>query len=211
MSDPLPAPSFNLTYNIPPTDIGSGYAAGITQAGQSISGAISGLLGGVNPKTGEIQQGIYGQNRTADDVLASMKESGMLSEEAYKSIAGKSVGAKQMMMGQFMSQFLEQQKQERAIALAKAQGAVEVGTAHAKLQDVIQATRQGYNADPGKIPYRSNVQTNQNQTVQNPPVTSTTVGHVPWQPGSKVVQVTKDGQTSNAVQTPDGKLIQLNQ
>jgi hypothetical protein len=33
MSEPLPAPAFNLTYNVPPTDIGSGYAAGIEQVG----------------------------------------------------------------------------------------------------------------------------------------------------------------------------------
>ena len=32
MSDPLPAPSFNPTYSVQPTDIGSGYAAGIEQA-----------------------------------------------------------------------------------------------------------------------------------------------------------------------------------
>jgi hypothetical protein len=29
MSDSFPGPSFNLTYSVQPTDIGSGYAAGI--------------------------------------------------------------------------------------------------------------------------------------------------------------------------------------
>jgi hypothetical protein len=33
MSDPLPGPSFNPTYSVQPTDLGSGYAAGIKQAG----------------------------------------------------------------------------------------------------------------------------------------------------------------------------------
>ena len=33
MSDPLPGPSFNPTYSVQPTDIGSGYAAGIEQTG----------------------------------------------------------------------------------------------------------------------------------------------------------------------------------
>jgi hypothetical protein len=32
MSDPLPAPVFNLTCDVKPTDIGSGYASGIEQA-----------------------------------------------------------------------------------------------------------------------------------------------------------------------------------
>lgn len=212
MSDPLPAPAFNLQYNTPLTDIGSGYAAGISKAGESIAQGITGLMGGVNPKTGEIQQGIYEQNRTADDVLSTMRDNKMLSDEAYKSIAGKSLGAKQTMMGQFMSQFLEQQKQERAIALAKTTGAVDIGVAHAKTQDLLR-----YNPDPSKVPYRSSnvqVQPNQQTTQTNqvvPPVASTTVGHVPWKPGSKVVQVTKDGQTVNAIQTPDGQLVQLNQ
>lgn len=208
MSDPLPAPAFNLQYNTPLTDIGKGYAEGITKAGESIAGAIGNVLGGgINPKTGEIQQGIYGQNRTADDILSTMHENKILSDEAYKSIAGKSLGAKQTMMGQFWSQYEEQQKQERAIALEKVKGAVDIGTAHAKTQDLLR-----YNTDPSKVPYRSNVQTppvqQTNQVV--PPVTSTTVGHVPWKPGSKVVQVTKDGQTSHAIQTPDGQLIEVN-
>src|SRR5260370_1446790 len=53
MADYLPAPSFNLGYTTPLTDIGKGYAEGISKMGESIGGTITGLLGGINPKQKE--------------------------------------------------------------------------------------------------------------------------------------------------------------
>jgi hypothetical protein len=59
--DPNP-PSFNIQYQQPNVDIGSGYAAGITQAGKSIGDAISGI--------GDLIQ----RNRNADDVISAMSQ-----------------------------------------------------------------------------------------------------------------------------------------
>lgn len=165
MADYLPAPSFNLTYNTPLTDIGSGYAAGISQAGSSISSAITGVLGGVNPKTGEIQQGVFGQQRQADDTLAAMQASGMLSKEQYDAVAGKSLGTKNQMIGMYSTSWLADQAQKRSLALEQGKGDVEVRTAHAKLLDTITAVKQGYGSavgvKPGSQPITPNQQ-NQN-------------------------------------------------
>jgi hypothetical protein len=127
MADYLPAPSFNLKYDTPLTDIGKGYAEGITSAGQSIGGAITGLLGGINPKTGEIQQGIFGQNQYVNDMLDQLSKTKdaqgnpILSEEAYKSIMGKGLPAKQAIVGQYVSQITENMKQQNALQLARIQ------------------------------------------------------------------------------------------
>ncbi|HET9373624.1 MAG TPA: hypothetical protein VFO40_01525 [Chthoniobacterales bacterium] len=131
MSDPLPAPSFNLKYDVPLTDIGKGYAEGITKMGESLAGTISGLLGGIDPKTGEIRQGIFGQNQTANETLQQLTQmkdpqgNPILSEEAYNSIMSKGLGTKQQFMGAYLSQILENQKQQaqqaRELAVVQAQ------------------------------------------------------------------------------------------
>jgi len=72
MSDPLPAPDFSRTqFNVSPTDIGSGYAAGITQAGKSLSEAIGSVAD------------IATKNVDANDTLAALHQTGILSPEEY--------------------------------------------------------------------------------------------------------------------------------
>jgi len=177
MADYLPAPSFNLTYNTPLTDIGSGYAAGISQAGQGISSAITGLMGGVNPKTGEIQQGIFGQQRQADDTLAAMQQSGMLSKEQYDAVAGKSLGAKNQMIGMYSTSWLNEQAQKRSLALEQGKGAVEVDVAHQKLLDTINVVKSGYGTavgvKPGSLPITPNRQQNPPRAVPRAQLVST--------------------------------------
>jgi hypothetical protein len=167
MADYLPAPSFNLTYNTPLTDIGKGYAEGITKAGESIGGAITGIMGGVNPKTGEVTEGIFGQQRKADDTLAAMHQAGMLTKEQYDAVAGKGLGAKQQMVGLFATNWVNEQANQRALALEQGKGNVEINVAHAKLLDTINAVKSGYGAAVGVKPGAQPVQPQQQQ--QNAP------------------------------------------
>jgi hypothetical protein len=123
MADYLPAPSFNLKYDVPLTDIGAGYAAGITKMGESLGGVITGLLGGINPKTGETQLGVFGRNQYANEMIDQLSKTKdaqgnpILSEEAYKSIMGKGLAAKESIIGQYVSQIGENVKQQQAMRL----------------------------------------------------------------------------------------------
>ena len=92
-------PAFNLTYSQPSIDIGSGYAKGIGQAGASIADSIKNV------------SDIYQQNSEANDVLqqfSQMKDSSgnpILSEEDYKSLMQKGLGAKHAFMGELLARF----------------------------------------------------------------------------------------------------------
>lgn len=124
----------NYSYTVPPIDIGSGYAAGITSAGKSLGQAITGIFGGVNEK-GEVQQGVLEQNQTANDMLTTLNQmkgpSGnkVLPDEVYQSLMGKSLGAKQqaigMYQGQWQANMQAQIDQARQIALARATAAAQ--------------------------------------------------------------------------------------
>jgi hypothetical protein len=212
MSDPLPAPTFgNLAYNVPLTDIGSGYAAGIAQAGKSIAGAISGVMGGVNEK-GEVQPGILEQQRNADDVLAAMQKNNMITKDQYDAVAGKSLGAKQQLLGLYAGQWTADQAQARALALQKGQGAVQIGVEHAKLLDTVDMIRKGYppGGDVKKMPYRG--PTAPAPVAPAPVVAPENRAPAPWKPGSKYVTVQDDnGQQKHAIQTPDGQITILDQ
>jgi hypothetical protein len=212
MSDPLPAPNFgNLGYNVPLTDIGSGYAAGITSAGKSIAGAISGVMGGVNEK-GEVEPGVLEQNRNADDMLAAMQKNKMITPDQYEAVAGKSLGAKQQLLGLYATQWTADQAQQRALALQKGTGAVQIGVEHAKLLDTMSMLRQGYSPTGGvkQMPYRGPQQQQPQQ--QQPVVAPQNQAPAPWKPGSKYVTVQDDnGQQKHAIQTPDGQITILDQ
>jgi hypothetical protein len=200
MSDPLPAPQFNLTYAVKPTDIGEGYAKGITAAGTSLAQAI-----------GSVSQ-VYTQNRNADDMLTAMQANKMITPDEYEAVAGKSLGAKQQLLGMYATEYASQQAQQRALALQKGGGAVDIGVAHAKLLDTINQLRQGYSTDPRKTPYQpAQQQPAQQQQQPAQPAPGTVISKAmpgPIAPGTKVVQV-KDsqGNLSTAYQTLDNKLI----
>jgi hypothetical protein len=201
MSDPLPAPQFNLTYAVKPTDIGEGYAKGITAAGTSLAQAI-----------GSVSQ-TYTQNRDADDMLTAMQANKMITPDEYNAVAGKSLGAKQQLLGMYATQYAADQAQQRALALQKGTGAVDIGVAHAKLLDTINQLRQGYSTDPRKTPYQPAQQRPAPQQQPQQPALGTVIPSQvpgPIAPGTKVVQV-KDpkGNLSTAYQTPSGKLIDM--
>jgi hypothetical protein len=144
MSDPLPAPSFNIPYSVPLTDIGSGYAAGITQAGKSLSEAIGAV------------SDIAKQNVDTNDTLTAMHHIGILKPEEYESVMGKSLGAKQQMLGLYAGQYLADQAARRAQALQMGKSTADIATEYAKLQDTINAVKSGYGlaagVNVGKLP-----------------------------------------------------------
>jgi hypothetical protein len=145
MSDPLPAPSFaNLAFDVKPTDIGTGYAQGITEAGKSLSSAISSI------------SDIAKQNIDANDTLSAMKAGNILPKDAYESVMGKSLGAKQQMLGLYAGQYIADQAAKRAQDLQMGKSSADIHTEHAKLLDTINAVKGGYGAavgvQPGKLP-----------------------------------------------------------
>jgi hypothetical protein len=148
MSDPLPAPSFNIPYSVPLTDIGSGYAAGISQAGKSLSEAIGAV------------SDIAKQNVDANDTLAAMHQSGILKPEEYQAVMGKSLGAKQQMLGLYAGQWIADQAARRAQGLQMGKSTADIATEHAKLLDTINAVKSGYGlaagVQPGKLPTQPN-------------------------------------------------------
>src|SRR5258705_13810146 len=99
MTTPLTPPTFGDKYSTPLTDIGSGYAAGITSAGQSIAGAIGAVMGGYNAKTGELQEGILDQKKSAEDTLDMLHTHGVLDDATYEKAKTSGLGAQQKMIG----------------------------------------------------------------------------------------------------------------
>jgi hypothetical protein len=124
-------------------------------------------MGGVNPKTGEFTEGLFGQQRKADDTLAAMFQSGMLKKEQYDAVAGKGLGAKQQMVGLYATDWINRQAAQRALDLEQGKGSVEINVAHQKLLDTINAVKSGYGAAVGVQPGKQPVQPQQQQ--QNAP------------------------------------------
>jgi hypothetical protein len=144
MSEALPAPPFSGAFDVKPTEIGAGYAAGITSAGKSGAEAITGI------------SDIAKQNIDSNDTLAAMKQGGILKPEEYESVMGKSLGAKQQMVGLYAGQYIADQAERRAAALQSGKAAGDIATEHAKLLDMITAVKSGYGGavgvQPGKLP-----------------------------------------------------------
>ena len=144
MSEALPAPTFSGAFDVKPTDIGAGYAAGITSAGKSIGEAITGI------------SDIAKQNTDTNDTLTALKQGGILKPEEYESVMGKSLGAKQQMVGLYAGQYIADQAERRAAALQSGKAAADIATEHAKLLDVMNAVKTGYGAaagvNTGKLP-----------------------------------------------------------
>jgi len=168
--DPTP-PQFNLTYNAGKTDIGAGYAAGITEAGKAIGGAISGVS--------QLMQ----QRQDATDTLNAMHGTGMLSDDQYKAIAGKSLGAQQSMIGMYANAWIQQQAQSREMQKMGYGANLDVWKQHQALLDEIsklKATRpqtlpmnvqepQQQQPAPRALPPNAAPPVQRAQAVQQPP------------------------------------------
>jgi len=136
-----------FSYNVKLPDIGEGYAKGIETAGKGIAAGLHDVLD------------VATQNRNADDTLQAMNKAKILSDDAYQAVAGKSLGAKQTMLGLYAGQWVAQQAQARAMQQQGYGANLDVWKAHQALLDEIsklQATR------PQTLPM--NVQNRQPQT-----------------------------------------------
>jgi hypothetical protein len=165
MADTLPTvtiPSFS--YSAGTTDIGKGYAAGITAAGEGIAKGLHDVLD------------VATRNQNANDVLQAMNQNKILSDEAYKSVAGKSLGAKESMLGLYAGEWIKQQAQERELQKIGYTGTVTSAVEHGKLLDTYSLNKMMLKAGlpvpgvkPGEIQLTPPAQ---NQPVSNQPVSN---------------------------------------
>jgi len=134
MTQPLTPPTFSGSYNVAPMDIGSGYAKGISQAGQSIASAISGIMGGINQQTGEAEPGLLQQGQQAHDLIDIYHSMGMFDDDTYERLKTSGLGAQQKALGQFTAQagaaYQSKLEMQRQLALEQAQA----GSAMARTQ-----------------------------------------------------------------------------
>ena len=131
-------PTFSgVRYDVQPMNIGEGYAKGISQAGEGIAKGISSVFDVMN------------RRQNATDMLNALHQGGVLSDDQYKSVAGKSLGAQEQMLGMYSNQWILDQANKRAMALQQGQGATQIAVEHAKLLDTINAVKSGYGTAAG--------------------------------------------------------------
>src|SRR5215510_7086451 len=123
--DPRPPDFSGIKYTAGTMDIGSGYAQGIQTAGKALSSAAAGVMDVMN------------RRNNANDMLNAMHQTGMMSNDQYKAIAGKSLGAQEQMLGMYAGQWSQQQAQERELQKIGFTGQTQVTTAHQQLLDQI--------------------------------------------------------------------------
>ena len=158
----LQAPQFNFRYDVQPMNIGEGYAAGIEQAGKGLAAGIGGALDVMN------------RSRAADDTLDVMKQTGILSNEQYQAIAGKSVAAKEAMTGMYANQWIQQQAAQRGLQQIGYSGAVDVAKQLSLLQEYQKRGFVPPGIDPRKTLAQPGLTTQSDQTSQ--PVTAPLIG-----------------------------------
>ena len=130
--DPNPPTFPGISYTAGTMNIGEGYAKGITAAGESIAKGVGSVMDTMN------------QNRKVDDTLLAMNQSGILGDKAYQAVAGKSLGAKQTMLGMYASEWIAQQAQNRELQKLGYAGNVEFQKTHNEFMDKIAAIQGGY-------------------------------------------------------------------
>ena len=141
----MAGPTFNLPYNSPTIDIGSGYAQGLGQAGASIADSLKNVTN------------IMSQSQAANDqidMMTKLKDSQgnpIISQDDADALMGKSLPARQQMVGELMGRFhtnysaqLEQQyKLQQIQAQVAAQGpqrAAEIAQTAEEQRKAIEAT-----------------------------------------------------------------------
>lgn len=169
--DPNP-PSFNIPMSVQPLDLGADYAKGMAagqSAGEQFGKGITAAFDVAN------------RNRTADDTLKAMAQTGILSKDAYDAVAGKALGAKEAMLGMYAGNWIAQQAQNRELNKMGYQGNVDIQVAHAKLQDQLIANRVGGTPNQGAA---NRGTPNQAVTTMAAPVVTqpTSLAGVPQQP-----------------------------
>lgn len=136
--DPNPPDFSGVKYDVGIGNTGEAFAKGM-QAGSAAGEAIG--------KGITTAADLMRQRQTATDTLNAMHGTGMLSDDAYKAIAGKSLGAQQAMIGTYAGEWIAQQAQARALQ-EKGYGAnLDIWKQHAALLDQI-AQYQGMGLYP---------------------------------------------------------------
>jgi hypothetical protein len=132
MADNLPTVQIpQFSYDVKPMDIGEGYAKGITAAGEGIAKGLHDVLD------------VATRNQNVNDTLQAMNQNKILSDEAYKSVASKSLGAKESMLGLYAGEWIKQQAQERELQKVGYTGAVTYAVEHGKLLDSVSLLKAG--------------------------------------------------------------------
>ena len=175
MAEYLPAPQFTLAYDVKPMDIGEGYAKGIQTAGTALSKGAADVMDVLN------------RRQTAGDMLNVMNKSGMLPDDAYKAVMGKSLGAQESMVGLYAGQWIADQATRRQQALQQGKGAVDIAVEHAKTLDQFNLLRQTspkYPATPQPSTTQPQIPAPRAQPAQQPPNLATTPQGTPTPLGS---------------------------
>ena len=186
-----------------PSNFGESYAAGIGAAGKSISDAISAI------------GGQYLQNKDTDDTLLALNKNKILSDEEYQSVAGKSLAAKQQVLGLYAGQWIANQAESRQVALNKGQAVNTMDVEHAKLLDTIAAIQGKYGAggsqaagvEPGKIQMQPAQQQTQQPANQQPAVGPQAPNNMILKPGVKFGQMVNPKDPNQIIKgwtMPDG-------
>lgn len=139
-----------FSYDAGTMNVGESYAKGMaagSQVGEQIG---KGITQAADTLT---------QNRYADDTLSALKQTGVLSPDAYNAVAGKSLGAKQSILGMYATQWINDQAQTRELQKIGYTSAADVARQqaiqHNAILEAYQAISKGYpaaaNVDPKKI------------------------------------------------------------
>jgi hypothetical protein len=192
MADNLPTVTIpQFSYDVKPMDIGEGYAKGITAAGEGIAKGLHDVLD------------VATRNQNVNDSLQAMNQNKILSDEAYKSVASKSLGAKESMLGLYAGEWIKQQAQERELQKIGYTGAVTYAVEHGKLLDSVSLLKAGVPV-PGFDPKKMiiNPQTGQPQTTTTTQQTTTPAPRAlpvnAAQPVQRAQLVTPPAQTTGA-------------
>lgn len=114
------------------------------------------------------------RNQTANDSLSAMHQMGILTPDQYKSVMGKSLGAKEQMAGMFANEWMAQQAQARELQKLQAAGQVQLGVSAGELQQKIGAYQGGYGRaiglNPQEMPLQLTPQSAPGATSQSAPV-----------------------------------------
>ena len=125
--NPVTAIGYSQT---PPSNFGMAYAQGIQNAGSALADAVKG--------TGDIMA----RNQSANDMLSALGQmkdpSGnpIIADEDFQKIMGKSLGAKESLVGLYAGQYIADQAARRQVALQTGKGNVDIAVEHAKNLDL---------------------------------------------------------------------------
>lgn len=143
------------------------YTAGTMDLGKSFSqGLEAGTALGQNIGKGvEAGFDVMARNQTANDMLTALNQAKILSDDQYKAIAGKSLGAKEQLTGMYANQWILDQANQRALSLEQGKGGIDYAVTHAKLLDIYNQGRAG---NPAAIEQKKMYWQPPGQPVQNP-------------------------------------------